>query len=120
MPDEFDNITQKPRLPAARILPDDFVYVVRAGGDFHARGSDILSTMVATCVSLQLGITSLTELREYVTLGVPRPHLIAVNIDGDSRLWLVRDGNGTDNGTWRIRPDDYAATTNEVEIVRYL
>lgn len=68
----------------------------------------------------QLAITTLAELRAYVTDGVPRPHLIAVNIPGNAKLWQVQDGTGADNGDWRIRPDDYAATDNEVEIVAYL
>lgn len=68
----------------------------------------------------ELAITTLTELRAYVTDGVPRPHLIAVNIPGKEKLWLVQDGTGADNGDWRIRPDDYVETDNEVEIISYL
>ncbi|MDQ8206230.1 hypothetical protein QEH52_01820 [Coraliomargarita sp. SDUM461003] len=68
----------------------------------------------------QLAITTHSELRAYVTDGVPRPHLIAVNIPGAARLWLVQDGTGADNADWRIRPDDYVDTSNEVEIVSYL
>lgn len=79
-----------------------------------------LATASDDYIRPQLAITTLTQLRAYVTNGVPRPHLIAVNIPGSAKLWQVQDGTGADNGDWRIRPDDYTASTNEVEIVQYL
>ena len=116
MADPLENITQKPAVTTRKILPDDFVYIVRANADFHARGADL----IATCASLQLDITTLNQLRAYPTAGIPRPHLIAVDIETSSRFWLVKDGTRTDDGNLIIRPDDYDAATNAVEIVSYL
>lgn len=69
---------------------------------------------------VDLSITTLTQLRAHVTNGRQRPYLLAVSIPGKAKLWEVKDGTAADNGDWQLRPDDYADTTNEVNIESYL